>query len=169
MEDNIKKNASKLLELQKTLKGHSEIELDSFVWASAVSLMVLSDYGYIDIASDLEMDSLVPHWKQAMKIANSATAPYYDYVMGVCFCTTLTLLFDYGHFKDVENLKTTIDEAIKSISDKTLLKVESSVNSLSFREKKEATRSFFKYKTHIIGEVMGSVAYDYLTKEQLNA
>ncbi|MBR1834190.1 MAG: hypothetical protein IJ785_01585 [Bacteroidales bacterium] len=169
MEDNIKKNASKLLELQKTLKGHSEIELDSFVWASAVSLMVLSDYDYIDIASDLKMDSLVPHWEGSLNIADSAIEPYLDYIIEVCYFTAMDFLHDYGHFNDVEDIKTTIDESIEAVSDKILLMVESSVDSWFKRNERIPINRLFRRRVQEIGEEMGSAAYDCMKEEQLTA
>jgi len=163
-----KENASKLEEMQTTLKGHSEIELESFDWTRAVSIMVLSDYGYMDIESGLKMDYLVPRWERALNIANSVATHYhdYDYVMGVCYLTTLAFLHDYGHFKNVKELKTSLVETIKSISEKNLLVAELYVDALFSGEEREAFKALFKFRAHAIGEEIGSAAYNCLTKEQ---
>lgn len=165
MEDKVKENAEKLLEVQHSLKGYSEKEVDSFHWAGAVTVMVLSDIGYIDLNSDLNMGCLIPRWKLAMKIANSSTEPYYDYIMAVCFFTTLYMLREYGHFKDVANLKETIAEAIENISDKILLIADSYVNDCLTGKERDSLKCLFRNRVQMIGDDMGSSAYNCMSEE----
>lgn len=166
MNNKVEDNALKLLEMQKTIKGHSEKELDSFTWAGAVSIMVLSDYDYIDIESDLDMDSLVPHWEGSLTIADSETEPYLDYLIEVSFFTAMDFLRAYGHFNDVEDIKTTIDESVEAISDKVLLMVESSVYDWMKGYERAFLKRFFKRRVQEIGEDMGAAAYNCLKEEQ---
>lgn len=166
MDNKVEDNALKLLEMQKTIKGYSEKELDSFTWAGAVSIMVLSDYDYIDIKSDLNFNCLVPRWERSLTIADSENEPYLDYLIEVSFFTAMDFLRAYGHFNDVEDIKTTIDESIEAISDKVLLMVESSVYDWLKGYEREILKRIFRRRVQEIGEDMGAAAYNYLKEEQ---
>ena len=161
----VKKNADKFFALEKSLKGYTGQELLSFNWSGIVSLMVLADYGYVDLESDLNMDCLPPRWKKALKIADSTTEPFYEYVAAVCFFVVFGFLRDYGHFTDKKDIKRTIDEAIEKISKYIISHggrfINNLINAGEFTGlEKKKIKSGFRDMVYEVGMEMGSAAYD---------